>query len=95
MTILKGYEHKEGSFTNKATGELVEYDSYILHYSSDDREEVTGEFCGNIKCKAGSFKVVGAKDLDALIGKPILMVMDMTATTPTVSEVRADAFPQT
>lgn len=95
MTILKGYEHKEGSFTNKATGELVEYDSYVLHYSSDEREEVTGEYCGNIKCKAGSFKVVGAKDLDALIGKPIVMAMDMTAATPTVNAVYAVASPQT
>ena len=88
-TILRGYERKTGSFTNKATGELIQYDSYTLHLTSDDREEVTGLFCDYIKCKAGSFKVIGAPDLDHLLDREVILAMDLTASTPTVNAVYA------
>ena len=92
-TILRGYERKQGSFTNKQTGELIEYDSYTLHLTSDDREEVTGLFCDHIKCKAGTFKVHGAASLDDLIDHEVILAMDLTSSTPTVNAVYAVATP--
>lgn len=89
-TVLRGYERKEGQFVNEKTGEMITYDNILLHYTSNDREEVTGLYCGSIKCKSGSFKLVGANNLDELIGKPVLMVMDLTDKTPTVGALVLD-----
>lgn len=89
MTILKGYERKTGSFTNKITGENIEYDNYVIHYVTDEREEVTGWYAQNIKCKAKSFQIVGAKSIDDLLEKEIMIVMDPTAATPTVKAIVA------
>ena len=89
-TVLRGYERREGQFTQKDTGEVIAYDNIMLHYTSDDRDEITGLFCGSIKCKSGSFKLVGADKLDDLIGKPVLMVMDLTEKTPTVGALYLD-----
>lgn len=88
-TVLRGYEHKEGTFTNKQTGELITYDSFVLHVTSDDREEVTGLFCDHLKCKAGTFKVIGADGLDDLIDREVILAMDVTTASPTVNAVYA------
>ena len=89
-TVLRGYERKEGQFARSDTGEVIAYDNIMLHYTSNDREEVTGLYCSSIKCKSGSFKIVGAKSLDELINKPVLMVMDLTEKTPTVGALYLD-----
>lgn len=86
-TVLMGYENKAGQFTNRETGELIAYDNYVLHFTSDDREEVKGWFCGSIKCKSGTFRIIGADTIDECLGKEVLMVMDMTASTPTVGSI--------
>ena len=35
-TILVGFERKVGNFTNKTTGEVVNYSNRIVHFISDD-----------------------------------------------------------
>ena len=35
-TILVGFERKVGNFTNKSTGEVVNYSNRIIHFISDD-----------------------------------------------------------
>lgn len=93
MTILKGYERKQGNFTNKVTGEVIEYDNIVIHYESDEREEVQGFFCGSAKCKAKGFKIYGAKDIHELLNKEIILAMDPTANAPTVNAIYAVSPP--
>lgn len=86
-TVLRGYERKEGQFVIDKTGEVKEYDNTLLHFTSDDREEVTGLFCGSIKCKTGQFQLMGAENLDQCLNREVMFVMDMTESTPTVGAI--------
>ena len=86
-TVLRGYEQRKGQFVIEKTGEVKEYDNMMLHFTSDDREEVTGLFCGSVKCKSGQFQLVGAENLDQCINKEVMFVMDMTESTPTVGSI--------
>ena len=86
-TVLRGYERREGQFVIEKTGEVKQYDNYLLHFTSDDREEVTGLFCGSVKCKTGQFQLVGANTLEECINQEVMFVMDMTESTPTVGAI--------
>ena len=86
-TVLRGYERREGQFLIEKTGEVKQYDNYMLHFTSDDREEVTGLFCGSVKCKTGQFQLVGANTLEECINQEVMFVMDMTESTPTVGAI--------
>ena len=86
-TVLRGYERREGQFLIEKTGEVKQYDNYMLHFTSDDREEVTGLFCGSVKCKTGQFQLVGANTLEECIDQEVMFVMDMTESTPTVGAI--------
>ena len=81
MFKLVGYERKQGSFVNKETGEKVEYDNYDLFYVADAAEKpgVVGMFCDCVPAKADKLKITGAKSLDELINKPVILVQDLTA----------------
>lgn len=69
------------------TGEAKEYDNYMLHFTSDEREEITGLYCGSVKCKTGQFRLIGAETLDECINREVMFVMDMTESTPTVGAI--------
>ena len=81
MFKLVGYERKQGSFVNKETGEKVEYDNYDLFCVADAAEKpgVVGMFCDSYPAKADKLKITGAKSLDELINKPVVLVQDLTA----------------
>ena len=81
MFKLVGYERKQGSFVNKETGEKVEYDNIDLFCVADAAEKpgVVGMFCDSYPAKADKLKITGAKSLDELINKPVILVQDLTA----------------
>lgn len=81
MFKLVGYERKTGSFPNKETGEIINYDNYELYYTADADEKpgVVGMFCDSAPAKADKLKITGAKSLDELIGQPVVLVQDLTA----------------
>ena len=81
MFKFVGYERKQGSFVNKETGEKVEYDNVELYVTGDATEKpgVVGMFCDSFPAKMEKLKITGAKSLDELIGKPVILVQDLTA----------------
>lgn len=78
-TVLRGYERKEGQFLVEKTGEMREYNNFVLYFTTDDREEVVGLFCSKIKCKVGSFKLIGAEKLEDALHKEVFLMLDPTA----------------
>lgn len=87
MIILKGYERKQGTFTNQKTGEVIEYDNYTIHVQSDERSECTGLFCENIKCKTDGLRFIGFDDLDEALEHEVILGLDITSTTPVVNQI--------
>ena len=81
MVKLLGYEEKKGSFTNKDTGEVVEYHNIDLHYVTDEKEGIKGYFCDCATAKAADLTVRGAKDLDGALNKEVYLLHDLTAKT--------------
>lgn len=81
MFKLVGYERKTGSFPNKETGEIINYDNYDLFYVADAAEKpgVVGMFCDCVPAKADKLKITGAKTLDELLNQPVILVQDLTA----------------
>ena len=78
-TVLRGYEHSQGQFTDKKTGELVDYENFKIHYTTDERKEVAGLYCDHIKCKGDSFKLVGVDTLDEALNREVLLMWDPTS----------------
>ena len=87
MYKLLGYENKAGDFTNKQTGELIQYDNYVLHFVTDERTEVKGLFCGSAKTKREKLQFMGFKTLDDILGKEVIFGFDMTGGTPVVNRI--------
>ena len=81
MIKLIGYERKQGSMTDTKTGELIEWDKYVLHYVTDERPEVKGYFADNVEAKADGLQLHGCKTLDEALNKQVMFGMDMTAKT--------------
>lgn len=88
MFKLMGYERKTGSFPNKQTGEVVEYDNYVLHYQTDEKKGVKGLYCDNADAKAENLIIAGAKSIDECIGKEVALVADLTAKTDNEGKAR-------
>lgn len=64
-----GYEVKKGTFTNEATGEVINYDNTLIYYTNDDVEGVTGAFCGSLKIKNPQLaKVLRGLSVDDIVG---------------------------
>ena len=79
MYKLIGYQKKEGSFTNKDTGELVEYNNIDLFYVTDEKDGVKGLFCDSARAKADELKFTGCKTLDEALNKEVYLIADLTA----------------
>lgn len=89
MVILRGVERIKGSMptgkqvVNPKTGELVDeivnYDNYLLHYQSDDRDKVVGVYCDNVKASADKLTVIGADSVEAALNKQVVFGYDVTA----------------
>ena len=79
MIKLIGYERKSGSMPNEKTGELIEWDNYVLHYVTDERPEVTGLFADNVTAKVDGLQFTGFKTLDDVLNKQVMFGMDMTS----------------
>lgn len=81
MIRLVGYQQKKGNFTQKETGELVEYDNTELYYTTDEKSEVKGVYADSAKAKTEQLKIIGAKTLDDAIGKEVYLIVDVTTRT--------------
>lgn len=79
MFKLMGYEEKKGSFTNKDTGELVQYHNIDLHYVTDEKEGVKGLFCDSARAKAADLQLKNCKTLDDALNKECYLIADLTA----------------
>ena len=88
MIKLIGYQRKQGNFTNKDTGELVNYDNTELFYVSDEKPEVKGMYCDSAKAKTEALTIVGAKSIDDAIGKEVYLIVDVTQKTDKEDKAR-------
>ena len=87
MIQFKGYERKQGAFTNEKTGERIEYDSYQLHFLTDERQEGTGMYCDHMKCSP-DVQFYGFKTLDDIIDKEVVFGLDVTSEkTPKINKI--------
>ena len=93
MLKLMGYEIRKGSFTNKSTGELVEYNNVTLHYQTDEKKSVKGLFCDNADAKMDDLQIIDVKTgknvtLDDCVNKDVILATDMTAKTDNEGKAR-------
>ena len=79
MIKLIGYERKTGSMPNEKTGELIEWDKYILHYTTDEKAEVKGLFADNVEADPKKLQLIGCKTIDEALQKQVMFGIDMTA----------------
>lgn len=96
-TILEGYERVTGSmptgkqYVDRSTGLVVDeirnYDNYIIHYSSSDRETVKGKYCDNVKASVDKLQIIGGK-IEDLVGKPVILGFDVTAKADSNGRIR-------
>lgn len=81
MYKLLGYEQKQGTFTNKDTGEVIQYNNVDLHYVTDEKQKVKGLFCDSVKAKMDELQFTNAKSLDECLNKEIYLIFDPTQKT--------------
>ena len=81
MYKLVGYQEKKGNFTNKETGEVVEYHKYDLFYITDEKPEIKGFFADSASANAKDLRIRGAKTLDECLNKEVYLIADLTART--------------
>lgn len=81
MYKLVGYQEKKGNFTNKETGEVVEYHNYELFYVTDEKPDVKGCYADSATAKAKDLRIKGAKTLEECLGKEVYLIADLTART--------------
>jgi hypothetical protein len=81
MIKLVGYERKTGNMVDTKTGQLIEWDKYILHYLTDERPEVKGMFADNVEADPKKLQFMGCKTIDEALGKQVMFGTDMTAKT--------------
>lgn len=62
MTKLIGYKHKKGSFPNKETGEIVEYDNFDLYFITGNVPDIVGYFPSEYRVKANVIRQILAID---------------------------------
>ena len=81
MYKLIGYERKQGSFTHKDSGEIVEYDNYELFYVTDEKrsDNMKGLFCDSARAKVADLKFSGCKNIDEALNKEVYFIVDLTA----------------
>ena len=60
MIKLVGYERKTGNMVDTKTGQLIEWDKYILHYLTDERPEVKGMFADNVEADPKKLQFMGS-----------------------------------
>ena len=81
MIKLVGYERKTGNMVDTKTGQLIEWDKYILHYLTDERPEVKGMFADNVEADPKKLQFMGCKNIDEALNKQVMFGTDMTAKT--------------
>lgn len=79
MYKLIGYQIKKGNFTNKESGELIEYDKTDLYLITDEKENVKGYMPASATANNENFKLIGAKTLEEALGKEVYVITDLTA----------------
>lgn len=79
MIKLIGYERKTGNMQDTKTGELIEWDNYLLHYVTDERPEVKGLFADNVTAKVDGLQILNAKSIDEALNKQVMFAIDMTS----------------
>ena len=79
MYKLIGFQVKKGNFTNKDTGELVEYDKTELYLITDEKEGVKGFMPATASAQNDTFKIIGVKTLEEAINKEVYVITDLTA----------------
>lgn len=80
MIKLVGYLQSKGNFTNKETGQLVDYDNTELFCLTDEKEGVKGLFPITAKAKTEELKIIGkANNLDDALQKEVYLITDLTA----------------
>ncbi len=78
MTKLIGYQKKEGKFTNKETGEVIEYNNTQLYCVTDEKEDVKGLMAIELKAKTEDLQIIGAANIDAALNKEVYLITDIT-----------------
>lgn len=96
---LIGFLHKAGTFTDKETGEPVDFDNISLEIISDaasDTEYVKssgGMHCNILKIKASDFnrllppEIIKPEDLQAWFGKEIRLDYSLVASSPVLTGI--------
>ncbi len=79
MTKLVGFLQKKGDFTNKESGEVIEYDNLELYVMTNEKEGVIGNCAYTAKAKTNELKLVGCKELKEAIGHEVYLITDLTA----------------
>lgn len=77
-TKLIGYEQRKGNFTNKDTGELVEFDNTKLYYVSNEKPTVKGLYCDEATAKTDELQIINAKNIDEALDKEVYLITDIT-----------------
>ena len=91
MVYFAGYVRKTGTFPNKESGEIVNYDNYELSVllCPDEFAGSSGYRASVFPAKPDKLKIIGAESLDDLLPtvgedghfvfKPVILVQDLTA----------------
>lgn len=89
-TKIIGIEHKEGSFMNEKSGDVVNYNNYVLHYLTDERPNVVGQYAGHSSVKANKVQLRGFNHIDETLNRNVIFGFDMTSTTPVINKIILD-----
>ena len=65
MTKFIGYKRKHGKFTDKETGELVNYDNYDLYFITCDVPDIVGYYPSSYRLKKDTIRKVLRASLTA------------------------------
>ena len=89
ITTFLGYKRKDGTFSREGTGEVINYDNHYVYYKVADVPDVVGEMVGIAKMNTQRLNIYGARNLDELIGKPVIFAIDPSsdAANPRVTDI--------
>ena len=72
---------------SERTGEQIDYDNHMIYFTVEGAEGVVGRKTGEAKVKTRRLTVHGAKSLDELIGKTVILALDPSSKTPQVTDI--------
>lgn len=88
--VLIGYEKRQGSFTSKDTGEMIDYDNIIIHVTDEfEAGKGKGLQANTLKMKREEAKrIFGSEEPDDYIGKQIQLVYKLGGgSKPVISDI--------